>query len=695
MPTTMSQAKTNAPDEGGKAKVEDAKSIRIHPLVLRNYTPNNLQLFRCLFYIVMAYNWYNINHHPCNEWEGTFAYYHTRPLGDTFCPRDQRQADLERYVGSALCILCIFSDLATIFFAAMQNIYVFSYITRFVNHEYLFGLLAILMVFVVFSKAHGDGEKHVAWTQCLRGQIVVVYFYAAVWKLIAPTWLDGSICRGIFLSFEENGVASGVPWSLLEQNVPHLFKFLALTGLFLDALLAGVLLFCPAGHWVQQVGVLFHGFTALTMAQRIGYSFPATMLAAGLLFRPVIGEVVAVEWAKATTDEEEMEIYKKNKEDQPELVEPVVMTEQVDARNQKNKERKQTKTNANAMNQSKPVEAEVATKEEIATEESESKKENSEKQPERYESHATWMHRNWKRHPLITAWLLVQWLLPARMPIVSNGRYKHTGEGYRFSWTMMLHSSASFFDGANFFTLRVYCGDSIFPSPVGPENPDVKGFPIHRYIGARGSAALNVFPRQLPAMGAKVAEEFGKQPLCRHPGGITVFGSMLMRTDDGPFHRIVDPEQNLVHTHNALLGRNLIDTVVGTMLDKAPSEQEFILKDVGSFWDARDLSNSIEDGWIYVVDRLSCLAADPIAIFGQSIEFMVVESPEPLWMEWCGDLQQNQCIREEIPAQTEPILTPQMAVIKFQTSEAVRSSCRSAAKEDILIKFRFGPSLQS
>jgi len=255
----------------------------------------------------------------------------------------------------------------------------------------------------------------------------------------------------------------------------------------------------------------------------------------------------------------------------------------------------------------------------------------------------------------------------------------------------MLHSRASSFDGVNFFTLRVYCGDNIFPSPVGPENPDVKGFPIYRYIGARGSSALILFPRQLPAMGAKVAEEFGKQPLCPRPEGVTVFGSMLMRTDNGPFHRIVDPEQNLVHTHEALLGRNLIDTVVGTMLDKAPSEQEFMLKDVGSFWDARDLPNSTEDGWIYVVDRLPCLAADPIAIFGQAIEFMIVESPEPLWMEWCRDLQQNECIREEVPAQTEPIRTPQMAVIKFQTSEAVRSSCRSAGKEDILIKFRFGP----
>ena len=69
----------------------------------------------------------------------------------------------------------------------------------------------------------------------------------------------------------------------------HLCPF-GLVGIVPDAMLAAVLLFARTGHWMQQVGVMFHAFTALTMAQRSGYAFPATMMAAGELFRPVDGE---------------------------------------------------------------------------------------------------------------------------------------------------------------------------------------------------------------------------------------------------------------------------------------------------------------------------------------------------------------------------------------------------------------------
>ena len=152
-----------------------------------------------------------------------------------------------------------------------------------------------------------------------------------------------------------------------EAIARHLCPF-GLVGIVPDAMLAAVLLFARAGHWMQQVGVMFHAFTALTMAQRSGYAFPATMMAAGELFRPVDGE-------KADDD-----------------------------------------TNVTSETTVDPLSS----------------------------SHASWMQRNWKRYPLVTLWLLVQWLMPARMPIVSNGRYKYTGEGYRFSWTMMMHGQSSF-----------------------------------------------------------------------------------------------------------------------------------------------------------------------------------------------------------------------------------------------------------
>lgn len=56
----------------------------------------------------------------------------------------------------------------------------------------------------------------------LRSQVATVYFFASLWK-IHPDWLSGHIVRGIFLGFEDQGVARGVPWHALEAHIPHLF----------------------------------------------------------------------------------------------------------------------------------------------------------------------------------------------------------------------------------------------------------------------------------------------------------------------------------------------------------------------------------------------------------------------------------------------------------------------------------------
>ena len=44
----------------------------------------------------------------------------------------------------------------------------------------------------------------------MRAQLAVVYLFATLWKL-HPDWLTGHIARGIFVSFEDQGVARGVP----------------------------------------------------------------------------------------------------------------------------------------------------------------------------------------------------------------------------------------------------------------------------------------------------------------------------------------------------------------------------------------------------------------------------------------------------------------------------------------------------
>eukprot|EP00579_Thalassiosira_antarctica_P027864 CAMPEP_0202024894 /NCGR_PEP_ID=MMETSP0905-20130828/55174_1 /ASSEMBLY_ACC=CAM_ASM_000554 /TAXON_ID=420261 /ORGANISM="Thalassiosira antarctica, Strain CCMP982" /LENGTH=221 /DNA_ID=CAMNT_0048587651 /DNA_START=27 /DNA_END=689 /DNA_ORIENTATION=- len=215
--------------------------------------------------------------------------------------------------------------------------------------------------------------------------------------------------------------------------------------------------------------------------------------------------------------------------------------------------------------------------------------------------------------------------------------------------------------------MRIYCGGQLWSRdqvyPAAPIFLDTKSYPIHSFIGRRGLAALDLFPRQLSAIGQKVSEDFSQMGACRHPDGspnpdgIAVHGSMFVSVDAGPFHRVVDPEQNLVQTHEALVGRSFVSTMVGSLLDKAPKDVEFILKDVGSYWDTNvlpgttDLASDQEkhENWIYIIDRLPCLAADPIAIYGRAIEFAVIESPERLVMEWCKDLAQTDCITETLP----------------------------------------------
>lgn len=565
---------------------------------------DRIRLFRILFYVVMALlNWSHLDHQGCHEWKKVFSYYHIMWLSD-LCMPTPFWSTVWKYGGSLVALLATYFDAATVVFAIMQNHYVYSYITNFVNHDYLFGLIAVLLSLYCYS----PNNNKLAWLHALRGNICVVYFFAALWKLITPTWLDGTICKSIFTSFEEQGVASGVPWSWLESQIPYLFNHIAIVGLLLDAMLAAALLFLPIGHVFQQVGVLFHGFTAFTMAQRIGYAFPATMLASGLLFVPT-----------------------------------------------------------------------------------------SEEAPPN-SSHAGWMRNNWRRYPYVTLWLLLQWLMPARMPFVSHGLYMYTGEGYRFSWTMMLHARDAYAGpGLNFLSLRPTCGGKILAMPTEyPHHLDTHSAPFERMVGMRGMAALHMFPRQLPHVAHQIKTMV--QQACLHPDGVAVYGTLLGRVDNGPFHRLVDPEQDLAKTHVALVELSPLESVVRATLDKAPPGDEFMLANVGSYsrqhprrWE--QFTEIMGGGLLHFVDRIECLAIDPIGFFGQGVQVAIEESPIPLLVKTCRDLQQTDCSTRSlnrnmsIPpmASTHILVDPEAFAAYIRDQDGPRGKCQFA-EENVLIK---------
>jgi hypothetical protein len=282
------------------------------------------------------------------------------------------------------------------------------------------------------------------WIQALRGQIVVVYFLASLWKLNAD-WLNGDIVKETFLSFEEQGTNRGVPWNALYNEFPRIFEFVGVSGLLLDFSLFVVLMFLPPGHTLQSLGLLFHEFTGYTMSQRIGYSFPLAMIFAGLLFQPM--DVIEQDQAEVGWDKLSHFRW---------LL---------------------LHTNTKRRSDSPPT------------------------------------GRQRRRHvyvwPLL--YLLVKWLIPLRMPIVSHGEFKHTFEGYRWSWTMMLHSKSNMASpGLSFMTLTPECENisQPYPNPLAADMAflDVHSVPYERSLSTRIRTAslAQMFPRQMPKIAHNV-----------------------------------------------------------------------------------------------------------------------------------------------------------------------------------------------
>ena len=282
------------------------------------------------------------------------------------------------------------------------------------------------------------------WIHALRGQIVAVYFFASLWKLDSD-WVDGEIVKGIFLSFEEQGVNRGIPWSKIYSAYPNVFVFVALSGLLLDLMLFLVLMFLPPGHKLQSVGFVFHGFTGYTMSQRIGYAFPIAMILASLFFQrsDIIDKDQATYGGDTLSHAKWLMVQMRSLISRP---------------------------------HSKGSERVVK-----------------------------------KRHIFPLLWLLCQWLIPLRMPIMSRLEYKHTFEGYRWAWTMMLHAKGNVHsNGLSFMTLRPHCGGSPYPNPFAPQNPflDIHSFPYEQGLqgAVRSSTVIQMFARVMPKVANQANE---------------------------------------------------------------------------------------------------------------------------------------------------------------------------------------------
>jgi len=575
--------------------------------IWRGLRNSSIQFWRVLFFLLMAHNYYISSPPPIsadiNPWEESMAYYHF-PMGVELAPKNMNEAYLLKYFGTGLAVLATYSNVALLAFTGLSIHKICITITSFVNHDYLFILISFLATMHAFSDRHGKQ----GWLNAMRGQIVVVYFFAALWKL-HPDWLSGEIVKSIFLSFEEQNAARNIPWRSLYEVFPSIFLLIAFGGFLLDLLLFFVLMFLPPGHKFQSLSLLFHGFTGFTMSQRIGYAFPGAMILAGLIFEPC---------------EEE---------------------------------------------QKQPV------------------------------SHAKWLRsqlsRNTKgkKYPLAVMWLFLQYLIPLRMPIVSNMSFKHTMEGYRWSWTMMLHAkSNTIVPGVDFLAMRPKCNGQFFPNPLAEQFPkmDPQSFEFRQFLSFRAHSVCELFPQQASMIANKMATMIGK--MCSTQMSITQ--THFASTNNGPFYRIIDPNIDLLATHNALNARTSLEAVVGSFLDKRPKGHEYILPRIGRMDHLKSLMEVTPDGkWNLIVDRSPCMFVDPIRMFDTGLTLDVIQTPITLFLHACEGIEigPKSCTSLKLRQGQKISIGVKRTILIGNMVHASKEKC-SEGNEDIVLRFLVFPN---
>lgn len=295
--------------------------------------------------------------------------------------------------------------------------------------------------------------------------------------------------------------------------------------------------------------------------------------------------------------------------------------------------------------------------------------------------------------------LLLQWAIPMRMPIVSFLESKYTFEGYRWSWTMMLHTKITLAGpGLFFMTLRPKCGPNVFPSPAAAMNPflDLNGAGFEAEIAnsPRSAALVQMFPRQMP----KVAHSVQKYMMGKAcpPEELSMTASYFASTNNGPYHRLIDPTVNLMDVYEAHAKMPYLSKLWHAIIDKAPPGKEFVFRGAGSIAVDYTLDKDKKDELI-LVDRSHCLQIDPIKIHSNEfdIEFMS-DSPTDFRLKVMGcpetdpvKAETAKCHDIYLERGEKRHLTPMRTIsIGIDTRRNLEppGNCSNTTREDVIIK---------
>lgn len=600
----------------------------------------------------------------------------------------------------------------------MVFLYAFRFLTFvqfFTNHNYLFLLLGILVVVSgggSYQPFVGSEEKLQRLIQksewgavMIRIQYAIIYLYASVWK-ITPDWLDGSICKAIFLTFQEQGVNRGVPWDVLYGEFgPPLFKLVALGGVGLDSAMFVALTFrrpnIKTTKLFTTLSIMFHGFVCFTMSQRIGYTFPACCLSGSLIFQPIGSDPEEEDYHE---DE-----YSKSKKDD-------------DYAND------HTNGSSNHDNRNGGV---VVVHAKIVSVSVQNDEGNLLEWVQRYVKGTKAARASKWQRLFALAWTFWQLGMPARMPIISKGTFHFTARCYRFSWTMMLHSRGSFVlhkgnltnpdgtlsdqeFGIAFDMIQLYpeCADIVpiqrhaYQASSIFRHSDPRTLPLINemsgLVGMRQRALIDQFPRHVARVGGGWSDDFYQKV----PGGcknqqtgenrqLSVYGVVYSKLNNkGAFCRIYDPTINLAKAEKARKERNLWQTIQGVVLDRAPPGHEYLLLEgVGSF-NSKAEEHKKQLAKYYpeakkielISDRGACLASRPLALWPAGFPLAVV----PLELPYNVELTLS---RRSLPENTPPDKQWDALSEPTQTTLSLRKMEKTGVASMIEFSAKAGESL--
>ncbi|CAB9505438.1 expressed unknown protein [Seminavis robusta] len=563
----------------------------------------------------------------------------------------------------------------------------FAFVHIFTNHHYLFLLLAFLVIVagggsyfpppgfttsdVKDDKNTNDNPSTVQQKRqqrqkqrltkriqksewgaiMLRTTYAVVYFFASLWKF-TPDWLDGTICKNIFTSFEDQNVNRGVAWKqLYAQHGPMLFRIVALGGIILDSsMFLALTMRRPTQKSTRLFTILsmmFHGFVCFTMSQRIGYTFPCCCLAGSLIFQPI--------GRNDQEREQEARAYAASK-----------------------------KTDDNNDNNDKAVVVAVPVQALVRDEG------NLLEWIYRYIVGGKQARASPRQRCFALVWAFLQLAIPFRMPIITGGSFPYTSRAYRFSWTMMLHGRNAmlmhhgnhtlpngkeqpFGFALDLMQLYPECADlvPIMRANHSPKSVYAYGDPRsismipdhHGVVQVRQRAVVDQFPRHVARVAggwSNALWQFNPEA-CRNPQTgekrpMSVYGVLYTQLNGkGPYCRAFDPTVNLAKAEVARRQRSVWETIVGVVLDIGPPGYEYLLtKGMGSLsHKVPAYQQMLETQYpeatkiTFIADRAACLTDRPFTLWPSGFPFGVILLEKP-------DMAAVRLSRRDIPSDTPP-----------------------------------------